>query len=47
VRRRLDSLYDFAVGAGIAAAAAGSLTLLLLMSARHGVSSSVFRYVGF
>jgi hypothetical protein len=47
VRRRLDRLYDFAAGAGIGAALVACLVVLLLTSARHGVASSVFRYVGF
>ena len=47
VRGRLDRLYGFAAGAGIAVAMIGCLSLLLLISARHGVASSVFRYVGF
>jgi hypothetical protein len=46
-RRPLDHLYEFAVGAGIGAAAVASLITLVWISARHGVASSLFRYVGF
>jgi hypothetical protein len=46
-RHRLDCLYDFAAGVGIGTIAVGCLVTLLPISARHGVASSVFRYVGF
>ena len=47
VRCRLDLMCDFTMGLALAAATVGCLVLLLLISARHGVASSVFRYVGF
>lgn len=40
-------LLDFALGAATAAFAICCIVFLLLESARHGVSSSIFRYVGF
>jgi hypothetical protein len=41
------NLSEFAVGAGTAALAISSVILLLVKSAQHDVSSTVFRYVGF
>jgi hypothetical protein len=44
VRRRL---WDFAAGAGTATLITCVLAFLLMETARRGVSSTVFRYVGF
>jgi hypothetical protein len=43
----LRSLRDFLVGAGTATLVTSLLLFLLVESARRGVSSAVFRYVGF
>ncbi|MGA7810077.1 hypothetical protein [Bradyrhizobium sp.] len=43
----LRRLRDFATGAGAATLVVGLLLLLLAETARRGVSSAVFRYVGF
>jgi hypothetical protein len=40
-------LRDFAAGAGTAALITCVLAFLLMETARRGVSSTVFRYVGF
>jgi hypothetical protein len=41
------SLSDFLLGAGIATLVVCCVAFLLMESALHGISSSVFRYVGF
>jgi hypothetical protein len=46
-RMTLPKLLDFAAGAGTAALVLGLLSLLFWETARRGVSSTVFRYVGF
>jgi hypothetical protein len=46
-RTALRRLRDFAAGAGAATLVTGLLVLLLMETARRGVSSTVFRYVGF
>jgi hypothetical protein len=46
-RPALRSLRDFLTGAAAAILASSLLLLLLVESARRGVSSAVFRYVGF
>jgi hypothetical protein len=43
----LRSLRDFLTGAGTATLITGLLLFLVVESARRGVSSAVFRYVGF
>jgi hypothetical protein len=43
----LRRLRDAAAGAGTATLVVGLLLLLLAETARRGVSSAVFRYVGF
>jgi hypothetical protein len=40
-------LWDFAAGAGTATLITCVLVFLLMETARRGVSSTVFRYVGF
>jgi hypothetical protein len=46
-RTALRSLRAFLTGAGSAILVSGLLLFLLVESARRGVSSAVFRYVGF
>jgi hypothetical protein len=46
-RTALRSLQDFLTGAAAAILASSLLLFLLVESARRGVSSAVFRYVGF
>jgi hypothetical protein len=43
----LRKLWDFTVGAGTATLISCLLVLLLIETARRGISSTVFRYVGF
>jgi hypothetical protein len=40
-------LWDFAAGAGTATLVTCLLAFLLMETARRGISSTVFRYVGF
>jgi hypothetical protein len=46
-RTAYRTLWDFAAGAGTAALITCVLAFLLMETARRGVSSTVFRYVGF
>jgi len=46
-RTAFQRLWDFAAGAGTAALVTCVLAFLLMETARRGVSSAVFRYVGF
>jgi hypothetical protein len=46
-RRTVFRLRDFAAGAGAATLITCVLAFLLMETARRGVSSAVFRYVGF
>jgi hypothetical protein len=46
-RTALRQLWDFAAGAGTATLVTCVLAFLLMETARRGVSSTVFRYVGF
>jgi hypothetical protein len=46
-RTTLRRLWDFAAGAGTATLVTFVLAFLLMETARRGVSSTVFRYVGF
>jgi hypothetical protein len=46
-RTAFRRLRDFAAGAGTAALITFVLAFLLMETARRGVSSTVFRYVGF
>jgi hypothetical protein len=46
-RTTLRRLRDFAAGAGTATLVTCLLAFLLMETARRGVSSTVFRYVGF
>jgi hypothetical protein len=43
----LRMLWDFAAGAGTATSLVFLLLLLIRETARRGVSSAIFRYVGF
>jgi hypothetical protein len=47
--RRLGfrKLWDFATGAGMATLISCLLVFLLIETARRGISSTIFRYVGF
>jgi hypothetical protein len=46
-RTAFRRLWDFAAGAGTATLISCLLVLLLIETARRGISSTVFRYVGF
>jgi hypothetical protein len=46
-RNALQWLWDFAKGAGTATLISCVLAFLLMETARRGISSTVFRYVGF
>ena len=46
-RTAFQRLWDFAAGAGTATLVTCLLAFLLMETARRGVSSTVFRYVGF
>jgi hypothetical protein len=46
-RTAFRKLWDFAAGAGTATLITCVLAFLLMETARRGVSSTVFRYVGF
>jgi hypothetical protein len=46
-RTAFRRLWDFAAGAGTATLVSCLLVFLLIETARRGISSTVFRYVGF
>jgi hypothetical protein len=46
-RLSFRKLWDFAAGAGTATLISCLLVFLLIETARRGISSTVFRYVGF